>query len=60
MFHPLRRPTFKNVSGTRLADSEQVIAIKQARTARAYPIRVISYHHIVNDLVGGLPIVATY
>ncbi len=60
MFHPVRRPTFKDVSGTRLADGEQVIAIKQARTARAYPIRVISYHHIVNDVLGGLPIVATY
>jgi len=28
--------------------------------ARAYPIRNISYYHIVNDLVDGVPIVATY
>ncbi len=60
MFHPLRRPTFKDVSGTRLDDAEQVIAVKLARTARAYPIRIISYHHIVNDVLAGFPIVATY
>lgn len=60
MFQPLRRPTFKDASRTRLDDGEQVIAVKLARTARAYPIRVISYHHIVNDVLAGFPIVATY
>ena len=28
--------------------------------ARAYPIREMAYHHIVNDVVGGVPIAATY
>ncbi len=28
--------------------------------ARAYPIRSISYHHVVNDRLGGVPIAATY
>lgn len=60
MFHPLRRPTFKDASRTQLDGAEQVIAVKIARAARAYPIRVISYHHIVNDVLMGLPIVATY
>jgi len=60
LFHPLRRPTFKDVSNTKLDDVEQVIAVKVARVARAYPIRVISYHHIVNDTLAGTPVVATY
>jgi uncharacterized membrane protein YobD (UPF0266 family) len=60
MFKPLRRPTFKNVSETRLDGAEQVIAVKLNRSSRAYPIRVISYHHIVNDVLAGFPIVATY
>jgi hypothetical protein len=60
MFHPLRRPIFKDVSETRLDGAEQVIAIKLGGYARAYPIRVISYHHIVNDVLAGVPIVATY
>jgi thiol:disulfide interchange protein len=60
MFHPLRRPIFKDASRTELADAEQVIAVKLARAARAYPVRIISYHHIVNDVLAGFPIVATY
>jgi hypothetical protein len=28
--------------------------------ARAYPVRSLSYHHIVNDVIGGVPIAATY
>jgi hypothetical protein len=34
--------------------------VRVAGIARAYPIRSISYHHVVNDTVGGVPIVATY
>jgi hypothetical protein len=60
LFHPLRRPTFKDVSSTKLDDAEQVIAVKITRAARAYPIRIISYHHIVNDIIAGTPVVATY
>jgi len=26
----------------------------------AYPIRIMAYHHLVQDTVGGTPIVATY
>ena len=37
-----------------------LIAINVAGVARAYPIRIVSYHHIVNDVVNGEPIVATY
>jgi len=60
MFHPLRRPLFKKASETHLDGTEQVIAVKLNHSARAYPIRIISYHHIVNDVLGGVPIVATY
>jgi hypothetical protein len=60
MFNPLRRPSFKDASRTGLNGAEQVIAVKLGRTARAYPIRIISYHHIVNDVLAGFPIVATY
>jgi hypothetical protein len=60
MFHPLRRPVFKDASRTRLDGTEQVLAVNVAGRARAYPIRVISYHHLVNDVLSGVPIVATY
>ena len=60
MFHPLGRPAFVPAAEAKLDGDEMVIAVDVAHTARAYPIRSLSYHHIVNDEVGGIPIVATY
>ena len=60
MFHPMGRPAFVPAGETSLDGNEKVIAVEVAGFARAYPIRSISYHHIVNDVVGGVPIVATY
>ena len=60
MFHPIDRATFSRASGVKLNDREEVIAIQVNREARAYPVRSMSYHHIVNDDLGGLPVVATY
>ena len=37
-----------------------VLAVSVGRDARAYPIRNISYHHVVDDVVGGSAIVVTY
>ena len=60
MFHPIGRPTFVSAGETKLDGDEKVIAVTLAGAARAYPVRSISYHHVVNDAVGGVPIVATY
>jgi hypothetical protein len=60
MFHPIDRPTFSPAAGAKLDGGEEVIAVHIGTAARAYPVRSMSYHHIVNDMLGGLPIVATY
>jgi hypothetical protein len=60
MFHPVDKPTFSAASRAKLAGAEMVLAVRVTKESRAYPIRSISYHHIVNDVVGNLPIVATY
>jgi len=60
MFHPLGPPAFMAAGQSRLDGDEMVIAIHVGPVARAYPIRNISYYHIVNDLVDGVPIAATY
>ncbi len=60
MFHPDTKPSFSAASKMKLGKGEQVLAVKLGNAARSYPIRAISYHHIVNDTVGGKPIVATY
>ena len=60
MFHPLGDPAFVSAADATLDKDEKVISVRINGEARAYPIRGISYHHIVNDVVGGVPIAATY
>ncbi len=60
MFHPDTHPSFSPASESKLDGAEKVIAVDLGGAARAYPIRIISYHHIINDTVGGIPIAATY
>jgi len=60
MFHPDDRPSFSAASRTKLDKDEKVIAVKIGAAARAYPIRNISYHHVINDVLDRVAIVATY
>lgn len=60
MFHPVGKPSFGPAAASKLDGGEEVIAVNVHGQARAYPVRIISYHHVVNDTVGGVPIVATY
>ena len=60
MFHPDDRPSFAAVSRTKLDKDEKVIAINIGGAARAYPIRNISYHHVINGVLDKVAIVATY
>jgi len=60
MFHPDDRPSFAAASRTKLDRDEKVIAIKIGGAARAYPVRNISYHHVINDVLDKVAIVATY
>lgn len=45
---------------TDLAPEEPVIGLAIAGDARAYPLRILMWHEIVNDTVGGTPLVITY
>jgi Protein of unknown function (DUF3179) len=60
MFHPLEKPSFSPGSNSKLDGREEVISVKIGGEARAYPVRSMSYHHIVNDTLGSVAIVATY
>jgi len=60
MFHPLVHPSFTAANEVKLDGAEKVVAVRVGGVARAYPIRSMSYHHVVNDVVGGTAIVATY
>ncbi|MFQ5875457.1 MAG: DUF3179 domain-containing protein, partial [Dehalococcoidia bacterium] len=43
-----------------LADNEPVISFELNGDARAYPIQVLIWHEVVNDVVGGVPVVVTF
>src|SRR5215467_13138550 len=43
-----------------LGDTEPVIALSIGEDARAYPLRVLIWHEIANDTVGGTHVVVTY
>lgn len=43
-----------------LADREPVIGLEINGDARAYPLRILTWHEIVNDTVGGKPVTVTY
>jgi hypothetical protein len=60
MFHPFGEPRYVTVQQARIDASDMVIAVTLGGESRAYPIREMGYHHIVNDRLHELPIVVTY
>ena len=55
-------PVFLDVAGNLeiLPPNEPVVALEINGDARAYPVRALIWHEIVNDTVGGVPVVVTY
>jgi len=45
---------------TYLKDKDRVLGLSINGIAHAYPIRILNYHEIVNDVIGGAAIVITY
>ena len=58
----LTDPTFHTVAEeAALTDREPVITFEIAgESPRAYPIRYLTWHEIVNDTVGGIPVAVTF
>ncbi|CAN5531587.1 hypothetical protein BH10ACI2_BH10ACI2_24660 [soil metagenome] len=61
MFNPLSNPNFAKASEADfVADGAMVMAVKINGDAVAFPVLQMAYHHVVQDVVGGTPITATY
>ena len=61
MFNPLPNAAYAKTNDAGfVADADVVMAVENNGEAVAYPIRLMAYHHLVQDIVGGTPIVATY
>jgi hypothetical protein len=59
---PLDKPTFISVkeAKTWLKDREPVIAFESGGDTRAYPLQILIWHEIVNDVVNNQPVVVTF
>ena len=60
LFRPLADVRFVPAVRTDLRPNDMVMAVSINGDARAYPVLQLAYHHIVNDVAGGVPIAATY
>lgn len=45
---------------TQLRKDDQMIGVFVNGEARAYPLRIMSWHELVNDNIGGLPILVSW
>lgn len=56
--------TMPNTTGpdaaTYLKESDRVIGVTIGGESRAYPLRILVWHEIANDVLGGVPIAVTY
>lgn len=60
MFKQPRKLNFKAKGESILDDSSIVVGVENNGEIKAYPIRFIAYHHQVQDVVGGKPVIVTY
>ena len=43
-----------------LKPDDKVIGVHLGGQAKAYPIRILNWHEVVNDVINGMPIVVTF
>jgi Kef-type K+ transport system membrane component KefB len=60
MFHPIAGQQFLAQSDSKLDPKEMIMVVRLGDDARAYPISQMAYHHVLNDVVAGVPIAVTY
>jgi len=61
MFAPLPNPAFARPAEADWVEQDDIVlAVTVNGESAAYPRRQVAYHHLVQDTVGGVPIVATY
>ncbi len=55
-------PVYETIADARawLEDRSPVIALEVGGEARAYPLAILMWHEIVNDDLGGIPVVVTF
>lgn len=57
---PIYEPEFAPADQVNLDEDDLVLGVVIDGAAKAYPIRVLNYREMVNDELGGTPILATW
>ena len=57
---PIYNPVFVSAGQSPMLDGNFVLGLELNGESHAYPIRVLNGREIVNDVVGGMPILATW
>ena len=61
IFHGLKEPAYTDVKhSNHIHDTDMVLAVHLNGDAKAFPVSLMAYHHVVNTTVGREPIVVTY
>ncbi len=61
LFAPPETIAYESISGAaHVAESDYVMGVSVGDEARAYPILMVAYYHIVNEEIDGEPYVVTY
>lgn len=56
----LTRDMRERHQGKFLVENDRVIGVVRAGQARAYPLRILNWHEVVNDTLAGEPLLVTY
>ena len=55
------KPNFVQPGQVEFLDpSDHVIGVQIGKESRAYPIKILNWHEVVNDTLNGVPIVITF
>ncbi|MDP1691358.1 MAG: DUF3179 domain-containing protein [Burkholderiaceae bacterium] len=54
------RPRFVDAARARLGDDDRVLGISLGGVTRAYPVRILNWHEVVNDHFGERAVLVTY
>jgi hypothetical protein len=61
LFQSLDAPKFVKASEAKgLADTDEVLGVSRGKESRAYPVRMLAWHHIANDTLDNKPLLVSY
>ena len=53
-------PRYEPAAASRLGPADRVLGLVHRGVARAWPVRILNWHEVVNDRLAGEPVVVTY